>query len=72
MAKDPNAKEPKIKEIAECRCGATLFQGPSDTVEIVNGNIVVKERALRCLRCHNEYLLADALALPARRVELPA
>lgn len=66
------AKEPKVKETTQCDCGATLFQGPTDTVEIVNGNIVVKERALRCLKCHKEYPLDVALALPVRRVELPA
>lgn len=66
-------KEPKVKETVECpNCKGTKFQGPTDTVEIVNGNIVVQERALRCLGCHREYTVPDALALPTRKVELPA
>lgn len=66
-------KEPKIKETVECpNCRGTKFHGPTDTVEIVNGSVIVQERTLRCLGCHREYPLDEALTLPTRKVELPA
>ena len=63
--------ERKIKKTAECKCGATMFQGPTQTVEVVDEQIVVKQQTLRCLRCHDEYTLEELLALPPRVVELP-
>ena len=66
-------KEPKVKATVECpNCRGTRFHGPTDTVEIVNGQVMVVERTLRCLGCHKEYPLPVALELPVRTVELPA
>lgn len=36
----------------QCPCGATVFQGPVQRGEFVDGAFVVRETVYACVRCH--------------------
>lgn len=46
---------PKLRK--ECVCGATVFQGPYQRGEVVDGKLEVREEVVQCRGCHREYVL---------------
>ena len=63
--------EPKQanKNIKQCECGATLFQGPFYRGEFVGGTFIARDEIYQCRNCHREWLLAEVTSL-AERVTL--
>lgn len=46
------AAKPKSKTLKRCECGATVFQGPYQRGEIVDGQMKVRETIFQCVNCH--------------------
>ena len=44
--------EPPVKKKCPL-CGATMFQGPFQRGEIINGEFVVREELYNCVGCHS-------------------
>jgi len=51
QSNQPNQNKQKV--IKQCpKCGATLFQGPFPTGEIVNGKMEARHDDYRCMNCN--------------------
>lgn len=47
------------KEIRQCTCGATVFQGPFVRGPIENGQHIERERLYQCVNCHHVWAVDD-------------